>query len=228
MFKRDREAEMREGARMMSTLNRLLLSLGFRTEYEEGATCLRVFFSTPCPNVIGASIAIGTDHCRMEILLWGRYGNLVFECENPVFNDLEVIHCVGCMALRVRKLAGEKKPGTTCKECRDRRRIAEQLENEERERQHEAWRAKMEANAKADQEAALVAAQKEAARAVKKAAEEAAAAQRAATRVISDEEVLRGVAKIRAKGPASVVTIAKILQKTHDVTATRLAKLLKK
>ena len=86
----------------------------------------------------------------------------------------------------------------------------------------------MEANAKADQEAALVAAQKEEARAVKKAAEEEAAAQRAAARVLSNEEILRRVNEIRAQGPASLHSIAKVLQKTHDVTETRLKKVLKK
>ena len=228
MFRADREAKMREGAKMISMLNLLLLSLGFRTEYEEGATCLRVFFSTPCPNVIGASIAIGTDHCRMEILLWGRYRDLVFECEDPLFNDLEVIHCVGCMALRVRELSGVKNLDTTCPECRDRRRIADQLEEEEQARQHEAWKAKVEARAKADQDAALVAAQKEKTRAVEKAEEEEAIAQRAAARFLSDEELLCRVSEIRARGPASLRSIAKILQKTHDVTETRLKKLLNK
>lgn len=224
----DREDRMREGATKMARMNEVLRSHGFITEYEDLATCLRVFFFTTNPNVIGASIAIGTDHYRMEILLWGKYRNLVFECKNPVFHDLEIINCVGCMLLRVRKLAGEKKPGTTCKECRDRRRIAEQHEQEERERQHEAWRAKMEANTKAEQEAALVAAQKEEAIAVKKAAEEEAAAQRAAARFLSDEEVLRRVSEIRAQGPASLRSIAKTLQKTHDVTETRLKSLFRK
>ena len=63
---------------------------------------------------------------------------------------------------------------------------------------------------------------------MKKAEEEEAIAQRAAARVISDEEVLRRVAEIREKGPASPDAITKILQKTHDVTKTRLTKLLKK
>jgi hypothetical protein len=57
---------------------------------------------------------------------------------------------------------------TTCTKCHERRRIAEQLEEEEHGRQYEARRAKMEARTKADQDAALVAAQKEAPRAVKK------------------------------------------------------------
>ena len=166
----DREARMRKGAGMISMLNLLLLSLGFRTEYEEGATCVRVFFSTPDPNVTGASIAIGTDHCRMEILLLGKYNNLVFECEDPPFNDLEIIHCVKCMALRVQELSGVKNLDTTCPECHERRRIADQREEEEQARQDAEWRARMEARVKADQEAALVAAQKEAERAVKKAA----------------------------------------------------------
>jgi hypothetical protein len=228
MSERDREAEMRKGSGMIFMLNLLLLSLGFRTEYEEGATCLRVFFSTSCSNVIGASIAIGTDHCRMEILLWGKHRNLIFECEELEFRELEIIHCVKCMALRVRELSGVKNLDTTCPECHDRRRIAEQLEEEEQARQHEAWKAKVEARAKADQDAALVAAQKEKTRAVEKAEEEEAIAQRAAARFLSDEELLCRVSEIRKKGPASVATIAKILQKTHDVTETRLRKLLKK
>lgn len=222
------DARMIEGAGMIYDLSVLLQSLGFRVKYTLGDTVLHAYFPHPRSGIIGASIAIGKDHFRMEILLLDKHVDFVHNCKDIGFNGIEIINCVGCMALRVRKLSGEKKPGTTCKECRDRRRIAEQQEKEEWERQHVEWKAKMEARAKADQEAALVAARKEEARAVKKAAEEEAAAQRAAARVLSDDEVLRRVAEIRTKGPASLRSIAKTLQKTHDVTETRLKKVLNK
>lgn len=224
----DREARMKAGARMISDLSKVLQSHDFRVEHVEGDTCLRVFFPTPCPNVIGASIAIGTDHCCMEIILWGKYNNLVFECDDPAFNDLEVINCVGCMTLRVRELSGEKKLDTTCRDCRDRRRIAEQQENEERERRHAEWCAMKDAQVQADKKAADKKAQEAEKRAREKKEAAEKAAKIAAARIISDEEIIIKVAEIRLKGLASVRTIATILKRDFDVTETQIKKLLEK